>query len=78
MADVGWITSLGSSAAVIAAVILFLKHMAADRLARVQQTAARDEVILKCVDHNSDVIDRNTQVLGQTLEILRKHNGDLN
>ena len=75
MEGLSWITSLGSSAAAIVVVILFLKHLAAERLARVQQTAARDEVIMKCVDRNSEVIDRNTEVLGQTLEILRRHNG---
>lgn len=72
-----WIPALGSSAAAIAVVVLFLKHLASERVSRVQQTATRDEMITKCVDHNSEVIGNNTQVLGQTLEILRKHNGDL-
>ena len=75
-AGLGWITSLGSSAAAIAVVVLFLRHLASERLSRVQQTASRDEVITKCVDRNSEVITRNTEVLGQTVESLRRVNVD--
>jgi hypothetical protein len=56
-------------------VVLFLKHLQAERLSRVQQTQSRDETIMKCVDKNSEVIEKNTAVLGQTNEVLRRMNG---
>lgn len=70
-----WITSLGSSGAAIAVVVLFLKHLASERTVRVIQMAERDEKITKCVDRNSDVIDKNTEALGQAMEVLRRLNG---
>lgn len=75
MEGLSWITSLGSSAAAITVVVLFLRHLASERQARVVQMASRDETIAKCVDRNSDAIDKNTEVLGNTLEVLRKFNG---
>ena len=76
MPEIGWITQLGSSVAAIAVVVLFLRHLASERQARVVQMASRDETIAKCVDRNSDAIDRNTEVLGNTLEVLRRFNGE--
>lgn len=70
----GWITSLGSSAAAITVVVLFLRYLASERLSRAEQMTERDEKITKCVDRNSEVIDRNTEVLGQTIESLRRMN----
>ena len=75
MEGMGWVTSLGSSAAAIAVVVLFLRHLASERLVRVQQMGERDERITKCVDRNSEAIDKNTEVLGNTLEVLRRFNG---
>lgn len=75
MEGMGWVTSLGSSAAAIVVVVLFLRHLASERQARVVQMASRDETIAKCVDRNSDAIDKNTEVLGNTLEVLRRFNG---
>lgn len=75
MEAMSWIPSLGSSAAAVVVVLLFLKHLASERQVRAMQMAERDDKITKCVDRNSEVIDRNTDALGQTTEVLRRLNG---
>lgn len=75
MEGLTWISSLGSSAAAVVVVVLFLKHLASERQVRVVSMAERDERITKCVDKNSEAIDNNTQILGNVLEVLRKFNG---
>ena len=77
MEGITWITSLGSTGAAIVVVILFLKHLTAERESREKHSAGRDQSIKECVDHNGDVIEKNTEVLGQTLEVLRRINGHL-
>jgi len=80
--DISWLPSLGSSAAAVVVVWFFLKHLASERKTLVDERAThekhaneRSSKIATCVDRNSDVIDKNTEVLGYTLEVLRKYNG---
>ena len=74
--DISWLPSLGSSAAAVVVVWFFLGHLASERKVRAAQMADRDERITKCVDRNSVALDRTTEVLGNTLEVLRRYNGE--
>ncbi len=75
MEGMQWVTALGSSAAAVTVVVLFLRHLASERQVRGVMMTERDERITKCVDKNSEAIDNNTQILGNVLEVLRKFNG---
>jgi len=82
MHGLDWIREIGPSAAAIAVVVLFLRNLASERIhlssereVRAKQMVDRDNKIMRCVDRNSEVISKNTTVIGHNTEVLRRLNG---
>ena len=87
------VSSLGSAAAAVIVVLLFLRYLHTERRrcdkreARQfaslktsgpgcdQHAASREQLILECVDRSTSASDRNLEIQGQVLEVIRTLNG---
>ena len=69
------IESLGSAAAVVIVVFMFLKSLRARDEISIAQSKARDERMVRCFDQNSTALENNSKVTGAMLEALRRMNG---
>ncbi len=58
------VSALGPSLAVVIVVVLFLGYL-----------KKREDRLFAIFDRNTDALDNNSTVLGQTLEALRRING---
>ena len=66
---------LGSAAAVVVVVFMFLKSLRIRDETIINHSNRRDERIAKCLDRNSLALEGNTKVSGAMLEALRRMNG---
>ena len=67
--------ALGPTAGVVVVVFLFLKALKDRDNTLIQQSKARDDRFAKIIDHNSIAMEKNTEVTGSMLEVLRGMNG---
>ena len=63
---------LGSAAAVVIVVFMFLKSLRTRDENLITQSQSRDERMIKVIDRNSMSLDNSTQMTGSMLEVLRR------
>ena len=87
------VSSLGSAAAAVIVVLLFLRYLNTERrscdkreaaqfdsLKNIgadchQHAARREERMIECIDRSTSASDRNLEIQGQVLEVIRTLNG---
>ncbi len=69
------LSALGSSAAVVVTVWLFLKASNTRDKDFMAASKARDDRMAAVLDRNSDALNEHTQISGQMVEALRRING---